>query len=345
MAPSNLLQLILNGTAPRNIRMLVARGSAPLPSGENLELIVRLLKDNDSEVSSSAARTLASWNKEEIRNCLADRNCPLPVIEHFAGSDKTDPVLHAIITNPAAPAAIIGTLALSVSAHLLEKVLDNRIRLLENPAILESIRKNPQATPEIRRLVQEMEDEFFGDKKKDYAISQSAEAAAIADQLLIESEIPPEELTLEGLPVDAEARRSELDKQIACLTVREKIKYALFGNREIRTVLVRDANKEVAKSVLKSPKLTDSEIEGIAAMREVSEDILREIGNSRRWTKSYLVVQNIVRNPKTPAAVSQRLIPRLRAKDLMQLTRDRGIPEAVRYNATRALNQRTRPPQ
>jgi hypothetical protein len=190
-----------------------------------------------------------------------------------------------------------------------------------------------------------MEDEFFAGKKKDYAISQSSEAASIVEQLLIESESPLEDLTLEDLPVDAEARRSELDKQIACLTVREKIKYALFGNREIRTVLVRDANREVARSVLKSPKLTDSEIEGIAAMREVSEDILREIGNSRRWTRSYPVVQNIVRNPKTPPAISQRLLPRLHARDLMQLTRDRGIPEAVRHNATRALNQRTRSSQ
>ncbi len=97
--------------------------------------------------------------------------------------------------------------------------------------------------------------------------------------------------------------------------------------------------------MLRSPKLTESEVEGIAAMRGVSEEILTTIGNSKEWIRNYVVVQNLVRNPKTPPAMSQRLLFRLRTKDLMLIARDRNIPEAVRYNATRALNQRTRQSQ
>jgi len=346
MAQSNLFQIILKGDAPKNLRMLVARGSAPLPPKESLEILVYLLKDADPEVSSSAAKSLASWDREEVRGYLQTNDCAPSVMEYFAARDTSDAVIQAIISNPAAPAKTLEAMALTVPAHLLQIILDNRVRILEHPAILESIRKNPLTTAEIRRLVQEIEAEFFSSKKKDYALEESAPPApSLTEQILLESSTPLEDLFLEGLPENAETRQVEINKRISCLPVREKIKYALFGTREIRALLVRDTNKEVARSVLQSPKLTESEIETISAMRSVPEDILREIGNSREWARSYAVVQNLVRNPKTPPAISQRLLFRLRPRDLMQLSRDRSIPDAVRYNAARALNQRTRSPQ
>jgi hypothetical protein len=342
MAQSSLLKILLDGTAPKNLRMLVARGSAPLPVRELLELLVYLLKDTDLEVSSSAAKTIGSWDREEIADYVRTGDCAPAVLEYFAGTDTTEAVLQAIVANPATPGKTIEALAMSAPAQLLEEILDNRVRILEFPSILEKVKKNPYATSEIRRLVQEIEVEFFSSKKKDYGVEEPVATSDTVEQILLESTAPLEDLSLEGLPVDSEARQDEINKRVSCLSVREKIKYALFGTREIRAILVRDTNKEVARSVLHSPKLTENEVETIATMRAVAEDILRDIGNSREWTRSYVVVQNLVRNPKTPPAISQRLLFRLRAKDLMQLSRDRSIPDAVRYNATRALNQHSR---
>jgi hypothetical protein len=279
MAQNNLLQLLLNGSAPRNLRVLIARGAAPIPTREALELLVLLVKDSDQEIATQAERTLESSDKEEIVGYLKAPGCVHSVLEYFAQRDPTDAVLQAIISNPAASGKMIESLALSVPAHLLDKVLDNRVRILEFPAILENIKKNPQATPEICRLVQEIEVEFFGDKKKEYAIEDVAQTGAapapVQDQALqMESEVPFDDLTLEGLPVDAAAREAELTKRISSLSVQEKIKRALFGNREIRAILVRDTNREVSRSVLHSPKLTENEVETISAMRGVTEDIL-----------------------------------------------------------------------
>ena len=75
-------------------------------------------------------------------------------------------------------------------------------------------------------------------------------------------------------------------------------------------------------------------------MRNVCDDVLRQIGNSKEWTRSYVVIHNLVKNPKTPPAISQRMMPRLLSKDLMLLSRDRSITEAVRRNAQRLLSQR-----
>ncbi len=128
--------------------------------------------------------------------------------------------------------------------------------------------------------------------------------------------------------------------RISGLSTNEKIKLALLGTHEERMILVRDANKSVSSAVLKSPKLTDSEIEAISKMRNVSEEVLREIGENRLWLKNYTVALNLVKNPKTPAAISLRLIGRISNKDLELLSRDHGVSEAVRRAAIRARASR-----
>ena len=342
MAQTDLLQTLLSGNAPKNLRTLIARGLAPVPPKQMLELLVCLLKDSDSGIASPAAQTIATWDEEEILAQLKSHDCAPLILEHFASAGSPDSMLQAIIANPAAPDTLIASLASTVPARLLETILDNRVRIIEFPAILESVRKNPAATSEIRRLVQEIEVEFLGSKKKEYAIEEPAEIEAPPSQALeFETAVPPEDLALEGLPVEGGAREEAVIKRLATMSVREKIRHALFGTREIRAMLVRDTNKEISRSVLHSPKLTENEVESIAAMRSVAEDILREIGNSKEWTRNYAVVQNLVKNPKTPPLISQRLLFRLRSQDLTQLTRDRSIPDAVRHNATRVLKQRT----
>lgn len=128
--------------------------------------------------------------------------------------------------------------------------------------------------------------------------------------------------------------------RISRLSASEKIKLALLGTHEERMILVRDTNKSVSSAVLKSPKLTDSEIEAISKMRNVSEEVLREIGENRLWLKNYAVVLNLVKNPKTPAAISLRLMSRLSNRDLELLSRDRGVSDVVRRAALRTRASR-----
>ena len=339
MAHSDLLESLLAGTAPANVRALAARGSLPLPPEVMIELLVRLSNDADTQIAAQAAQTLSNWDKAEILRQLKTRGCAPAVLEHFAAPGSPSDFLQAVIANPSSPQKLVASLALTVPVPLLESILDNRARILEAPDILESIRRNPAATPDILRLVREVETEFFGGKKQEYAVGEAAdgELSRVED---LDSGMPPEDLSLEGLPVEPEARQAAMAERLSSLPFREKLRHALFGTREIRMLLVRDTNKELARAALRSPKLTESEVEAIATMRTVAEEVLREIGNSKEWTKSYSVVQNLVKNPKTPPLISQRLLSRLHSKDLAMLTRDRSIPDAVRYNATRALNQR-----
>ncbi len=125
------------------------------------------------------------------------------------------------------------------------------------------------------------------------------------------------------------------------MTVMQKVKVAMRGTREERAILIRDPNRLVAAAVLSSPKLTENEVEGIARMANVSEEVLRVIGNNRAWVKSYTIVAGLARNPKTPVAISLHLLNRLSDRDAKMMATDRNIPEPVRLAARRRVADST----
>ena len=131
----------------------------------------------------------------------------------------------------------------------------------------------------------------------------------------------------------------EVDEKtpITTLSVLARMKLALKGTREQRSVLIRDPNRIVAAAVLSSPKLTEAEVEAFARMANVAEDVLRTIGMNRTWTRNYVVIAALARNPKTPPAISLGLVGRLNERDIKGLSTDRNIPEAVRLAARKFL--------
>jgi hypothetical protein len=126
-------------------------------------------------------------------------------------------------------------------------------------------------------------------------------------------------------------------QRLANMTVPEKVKCAIKGTREMRAVLIRDPNRMVASAVLSCPKVNDSEVEAFAKMGNVSEDILRTIAMNRAWTKSYGVTLSLVKNAKTPLAVSLTLMQRLSERDLRVLATDRNVPEALRLGVKKKM--------
>ena len=356
MSDYDLREMLLSGRAPKNIRLLMAQGAMPLPVQETLELLVHLSRDDDDDISKQAVKTLDNWNESEVLALLRLRECPAVILDYFADIRRPEHFLYAVVANPSASGEAIARLASDASLALLEAILDNRIRIIEFPSILENIRRNPSAGARVIGLVQEIETEFLGEKRKDYSIDSAEEKEAVSadsravpqDAFDFEAEIakllvspPPDmDLSLEGLASEGDSGDFNIAASISSMSVMEKIKYALFGTREVRTLLIRDTNREVTRAVLRSPKLTGNEVEAIAAMRGVSEDVLREIGNSRDWLKSSIIVNNLVKNPKTPPVIAQRLLPRLRPQELTLMARDRSLPEVTRNNVKRAIRQR-----
>ena len=108
------------------------------------------------------------------------------------------------------------------------------------------------------------------------------------------------ELQIEGQDVGAE--RLSMINRVMKMSVKDRVRLGMKGDREARNILIRDANRLVSQSVVQNPRITEQEVEAIAAMRSLPEDILRSIASNRQWSRSYPVMHNLARNPRTPIA-------------------------------------------
>lgn len=162
---------------------------------------------------------------------------------------------------------------------------------------------------------------------------ESAEEIAANLQRVIESE------KLEGGDVSTE--RVSLIRRIMFMKVKDRMKLAMKGDREARGILVRDSNKIVSSAVINNPRITEHEVENIASMRTVAEEVLRLISMNRSWARSYPIIHNLARNPRSPIPTVINILPRIRTKDLMNLSQNRNVSEAVRRQSYRLAGIRS----
>lgn len=138
---------------------------------------------------------------------------------------------------------------------------------------------------------------------------------------------------------DAPRRDNALQK-INRLDIKGRIQLALKGNKEERSLLIRDGTKVVALAVLDAPKLSDGEVEKFASQKNVLESVLRAIPLKRRFMKIYGVVRNLVGNPRTPLDLGLGLMKHLLTQDLKNLSANKEVSETIRKLAHKMYKQK-----
>jgi len=136
------------------------------------------------------------------------------------------------------------------------------------------------------------------------------------------------------------AKRDNAVQKINRLDVKGRIQLAMKGNKEERSILIRDGTKVVALAVLDAPKLSDGEVEKFALQKNVLEAVLRQIPLKRRFMKNYIVVRNLVANPRTPLDLSLGLMKHLQPQDLKNISGNKEISETVRKLALKMYKQK-----
>jgi hypothetical protein len=179
----------------------------------------------------------------------------------------------------------------------------------------------------------DIDDSWLPSERIEEWLDETAEQRAATFERLVS------ETTAEG--GEGAPERVALIRRIMFMKVRDRVKLAMKGDREARSILIRDSNKVVASAVVHNPRITDQEVEGISAMRTVSDEVLRLISLNRNWARQYPVIHNLVRNPRTPLMSTMNILPRLYTKDLKALSQNRNVPDAVRRQALRLANART----
>ncbi|MBK8304710.1 MAG: hypothetical protein IPK98_15420 [Chloracidobacterium sp.] len=123
--------------------------------------------------------------------------------------------------------------------------------------------------------------------------------------------------------------------------VKDRVKLGMKGDREARNILIRDPNRLVSSAVVNNPRITEQEVESIASMRSITEDILRQIASNRQWARSYTIGHSLAKNPRTPIGSAITIMSRLQLRDLIALSKNRNVSDAVRRQAQRLHTART----
>jgi hypothetical protein len=137
-----------------------------------------------------------------------------------------------------------------------------------------------------------------------------------------------------------EQQRENTLQKINRLDVKGRIQLALKGNKEERSILIRDGTKVVALAVLDAPKITDGEVEKFALQKNVLEAVLRQIPLKRRFMKNYVVVRNLVSNPRAPLDLGLSLMKHLLIQDLKNLSSNKEVADTVRKLALKMYKQK-----
>lgn len=349
----DLVVLLRSGSAPREIRLFAARGRLPLEPDDGLRALLAVVGDPDPECAETAKKTLRSEPPDRLA-AFARRGKPLAAELEVLARESDDPfVLEEVVRSREVSDATLLLLATTATGRPQEAIIANQSRLLSQPSLVPALLANPGLTTEGRRLLAEFREEFLekgrSRSREDRAVEADAgsgEPEALEDEADLDGvdEAEPESSgeASRGAPEDESLYIGAVFRKIALMTVPEKIDLAYKGSREERRILMGDTNKLIGMAVLKSRALTDTEVEGFAAMRNLDEELYRRIAGNREWMRRPAVTIALVRNPRVPLDVSLPLLKRLSIRDLRAVFRDRNLAPVIRTSARRILVEKRR---
>ncbi len=334
---------------PSQVLETIANGFLPLPQADLIAVLAFLTRSADAGIAAAARRSLLDIPTRNVAAFAADEAADPTHLALLARATEDQPVLEALIRNRALDDAVVVELAGSPDPGVQEVIVINQTRILRAPQILDALLENPQISIDVRRRALETREEFFDKKARRAEEAEQAEAEEelIADLLakaaLEDAAVPPPPQSLPDLAaLEAnDPERSSVWALILKMTVAERVRYAFKADKTARMVLLRDRNKLVCTAVMRNPRVTETELESIAGMRNIDEEVLRIIGMRRGWMSKNNIMTALCKNPKAPVGVVLPLINRLTLRDLKTLKDDRGVSEIVRTMAKKLYIQRT----
>ncbi len=370
---TRMIELIRESAVPANLLRTAARGGLALPPGEMIEVLVQL---TENPVFAEQARmTLAGFDEASSLAVAADPGTPPAVLDYLSKPENLRlGLIPALLENSSVPDARLVDIAHHASRDVIPLLLASaRVQVTAN--VLHGLAGNQhleqnqaQGVRDMLARLGEQERPIGTEEPTPYEVTHAAEIAAAEGKPFALVTLTGDILglgfedgdlsstsdgvaTLEVLPaLEATAAKAAADPnlqkrvstiyRIAKLTVGERVQLAMKGSKEERFILIRDGAKVVSLAVLESPKLTESEVEFFAAMRNVQEGVLRGITMKRRFMKVYGIIKALVNNPRTPLDVALPLLPHLLLNDLKTLSTNKNVNDTLRKLSMKLYNQK-----
>jgi len=364
--------------ATAQVKLMAARGALPLPPQELIAALYFLSQDPTPEIADTAAKSLAGMPEAVLKGLLADNSTPPLILDFLAHQLPTEHELQETIAlNRATDDETVVFQASLLNKRLVDIISSNQLRILRTPKIVDALSENAltgasvidrllkfvarEAAKSMRAFapkkgegmeveIERMEgEESEGPGEEVPTVTEGEDIGAVTIQegegvesgwakMSFHDDLLKDKMYANEQEEEEDTRN--LYAKITNMGVAEKVKLAMMGNKEARTLLIRDSNKVVATAVIKSNRITEGEIETISKSRSVSDDIIRLIAGNKDWTKNYQVKLNLVNNSKTPMSETLKFINHLRDKELRDLSRSRNVGSQVCTAARRLMQKR-----
>lgn len=343
--------------APAPLRMMAARGMAPMPAADLVFSQFVLRWDPDPKVAQVAESSLASLDPRLANAVLSDTKVHPAVLGHLAAAHSTNEAyIEKLLLNSALPVEAVIEVAKRCSERIVsDLIVTNQARLLKAPEIARSLTQNPSALKsdvdraidflvrngQILDGVREFEDALLRLTGEDRL--KAADKIDLPKELIDEKFLSDEDrqklkeerkfITDEEEPAESEEEQNlTIEQRLRLMTVAEKVAFATKGNKSVRSYLMRDTNRMVALAAITSPAISEQEVLAAANSKSVHQDVIDHIFRDKKnnWVRNYQVKLALVNNPKTQLPNAMKLVPTLNAKDLKTVAKSRNVPMGVR---------------
>lgn len=346
----------LDPAAPAPARMMAAKGLLPLAPREMVIVLCGLSLDGAPDIASSSSSSLGELPEKVLAAALAAGLPPAALAALAPLLVRREALCEQLLLTRETPDDAVAAVAPAVSERLAEIIAGNQERCVRSPAIVRAIRQNPHL---LRSSLDRLFDFLVRSGVIDDDVPEFAEALARLSPAQMQEAaarvVLPADLadSLEEGPEDAaraaaaaaaleskdhEAKeRVPLLKLIASLKMSQRVALAVKGNKEARSILIRDMNRVVASAAVRNPRITEQEVASAAQSRSVCDEVIRIIAGSKELSRHYGVKVALVNNPKTPLPAAMRFLTLLRESDVRAVAKSRNVSAAVANQARRLL--------
>jgi hypothetical protein len=368
----------LSEDAPSRLKTMVASGLVPLKPVVQLCALYQISIQEGGTLASLAAQSIRRLPPATLSQALSQPIIPL-VLDWLADLlDSDENLIRVILLNKVTDDVTVTRIAMGANQATCDLIAQNQIRLVRWPALVEALFFNSNARASTvdrmldfaarNRLVLPNIPEYeavVAEVLKD--LPDTPEAAAAADEAFRAAQDALDELTgtsktdaeldklaseisegprsardfkTEKEPEEDTSNRQSAAGRIRDLNVAQKVRLALMGTSAERGILIRDTNKVVARTVIRSPAVTDSEALLYSKNKSLLDEVVSFIASNKKWTRHYRMKLNLVMNPKCPTADAMRFLSHLRLSDLRIVARSRDVPGPVTKAAKNLLKTR-----
>lgn len=327
MNPAELLEKIRTGHVTGDLLPPIFDDENSIPEELRLKAVSLVMRLNPAGAGTYFQRLQPLRLAEAVEQNRMEPGLITLAVRAFATDQR---LCEAALRSPRTPTPALLMLAERADEGSLALLTRDELRLILAPDLLAVLLRRTELDELLRQKLEKLHQRIKRDA-----------------QLQIRAAFRPENLSSEDRELfmkedsDAETNpRESIYVKLMNMTAAERAMLALTANRMTRMLLIRDPNTLVSRAVMRSPRLSEQDIEVIARMKEVDEEILRMISLNRRWMRKYTIMKSLVMNPRTPIPIALGLVERMSNSDIKSGARDHNVPSAVKQAIRRVADKR-----